>query len=116
MTRPLLPVHGGPDGGAAVTHDFSTNASPLGPPPLLWQAVQQADRRHYPDPQYRALRRRLGDAERVLPTAGGAIAAGYDRHALELRVSLGEDLEHISILDHRIALQAQRRLKHAHRL
>lgn len=72
MTRPLLPVHGGPDGGAAAAHDFSTNASPLGPPPRLWQAVQQADRRHYPDPQYRALRGRLGDAERVLPTAGGA--------------------------------------------
>lgn len=73
MTRPpLLPVHGGPDGGAAVAHDFSTNASPLGPPPALWAAVQQADRQRYPDPQYRALRHRLGDAERVLPTAGGA--------------------------------------------
>lgn len=70
--RPLLPEHGGPDGGPAVAHDFSTNANPLGPPPALMQAVQQANRRAYPDPHYRALRERLGDGERVLPTAGGA--------------------------------------------
>ncbi|KQY86824.1 aminotransferase class I/II-fold pyridoxal phosphate-dependent enzyme [Pelomonas sp. Root1444] len=72
---PLQPEHGGPDGGPVPMHDFSTNASPLGPPPALWQAVSNADRRSYPDPQYRALRRRLGgdsDAELVLPTAGGA--------------------------------------------
>lgn len=68
----LLPEHGGPDGGLAVAHDFSTNASPLGPPPALMQAVQAADRRSYPDPHYRALRRHLGDADLVLPTAGGA--------------------------------------------
>lgn len=77
MKPPLLPEHGGPDDGPAAGHDFSTNASPLGPPPALARAVQQADRRHYPDPHYRALRRQLGaahhvDAERVLPTAGGA--------------------------------------------
>ena len=69
--------HGGPDGGPAVEHDFSTNASPLGPPPALMSAVQQADRQAYPDPHYGALRRRLGkahaaDHELVLPTAGGA--------------------------------------------
>jgi histidinol-phosphate aminotransferase len=71
----LLPTHGGPDGGPAVAHDFSTNASPLGPPPALWRAVLNADRHSYPDPQYRALRRRLGsdgDEDLVLPTAGGA--------------------------------------------
>lgn len=70
--KPLLAEHGGTDGGPAVAHDFSTNASPLGPPPALMAAVQAADRRAYPDPHYRALRRRLGDADRVLPTAGGA--------------------------------------------
>lgn len=69
--------HGGPDGGPPITHDFSTNASPLGPPPALLSAVQQADRRAYPDPHYAALRQRLGrahgvPADRVLPTAGGA--------------------------------------------
>ena len=72
MTAPLLAEHGGADAGPAVAHDFSTNANPLGPPPALWQAVQQADRRAYPDPHYRALRRHLGDEDRVLPTAGGA--------------------------------------------
>lgn len=72
MNAPRLAEHGGPDDGPAVAHDFSTNANPLGPPPGLWQAVQQADRRAYPEPHYRALRRRLGDEARVLPTAGGA--------------------------------------------
>jgi histidinol-phosphate aminotransferase len=72
MSTPLLPEHGGPDGGLPVAHDFSTNASPLGPPPALWQAVQAADRHSYPDPSYRALRRQLGDEDLILPTAGGA--------------------------------------------
>ncbi len=73
MTSPRLHAeHGGPDGGPMAAHDFSTNASPLGPPPRLMAAVQAADRHRYPDPSYRALRERLGDAERVLPTAGGA--------------------------------------------
>ncbi len=73
--KPLQAEHGGPDGGPPVEHDFSTNASPLGPPPALMQAVQQADRQRYPDPNYRALRRLLaggGDGNLVLPTAGGA--------------------------------------------
>jgi histidinol-phosphate aminotransferase len=74
---PRLPEHGGPDSGPAAAHDFSTNASPLGPPPALWQAVQQANRHAYPDPHYRALRQQLAQAEHVdadliLPTAGGA--------------------------------------------
>lgn len=73
----LQAEHGGPDGGPPVAHDFSTNASPLGPPPALMSAVQAADRQRYPDPQYGALRRRLGEAHGadhglVLPTAGGA--------------------------------------------
>ncbi|MGM9485603.1 aminotransferase class I/II-fold pyridoxal phosphate-dependent enzyme [Roseateles sp. NT4] len=72
MKPPLLPEHGGPDDGPLAAHDFSTNASPLGPPPELMAAVQAADRRSYPDPSYRALRRHLGDADLVLPTAGGA--------------------------------------------
>ena len=72
MNTPLLPEHGGPDDGPAAAFDFSTNASPLGPPPALLGAVQRADRHAYPDPSYRALRRRLGDEDLVLPTAGGA--------------------------------------------
>jgi histidinol-phosphate aminotransferase len=76
---PTLPLHGGTDDGPWVTHDFSTNANPLGPPPALWRAVQQADRQRYPDPHYRALRDRLAAAhavppEQILPTAGGAEA------------------------------------------
>jgi histidinol-phosphate aminotransferase len=71
--------HGGSDSGPAVVHDFSSNASPLGPPPELLQAVLGADRCRYPDPDYLALRERLGAAEaldpgRVLPASGGAEA------------------------------------------
>ncbi|MCE4557030.1 aminotransferase class I/II-fold pyridoxal phosphate-dependent enzyme [Roseateles cellulosilyticus] len=72
---PLQAEHGGPDDGPPALHDFSTNASPLGPPPALLRAVQAADRTRYPDPGYRVLRRRLagdGEANLILPTAGGA--------------------------------------------
>jgi len=72
MNTPLLPEHGGPDDGPAAAFDFSSNASPLGPPPALMNAVRAADRQNYPDPSYRALRRRLGDEDLTLPTAGGA--------------------------------------------
>lgn len=72
-------IHGGSDSGPAPVHDFSSNASPLGPPPRLLQAVLSADRGHYPDPDYLALRKHLGvaegvDAACVLPTSGGAEA------------------------------------------
>lgn len=72
----LTPVeHGGPDGGAAIVHDFSSNVNPLGPPPEVAAAVLAADRQRYPDPHYRALRERLARwhgvaTSRVLPTAG----------------------------------------------
>ena len=67
--------HGGPDGGTPVSHDFSSNVNPLGPPPDMAAAVQAADRGRYPDPHYRQLRERLAGwhgvaASRVLPTAG----------------------------------------------
>ncbi|WP_310383316.1 aminotransferase class I/II-fold pyridoxal phosphate-dependent enzyme [Roseateles sp.] len=60
-------------------HDFSSNASPLGPPPALLNAVLAADRGRYPDPDYQVLREYLGAAEgvdpaRVLPASGGAEA------------------------------------------
>jgi histidinol-phosphate aminotransferase len=71
--------HGGSDSGRAPIHDFSSNASPLGPPPALLSAVLAADRSRYPDPDYLALREHLGAAEgvspaRVLPASGGAEA------------------------------------------
>lgn len=68
-------MHGGPDGLQPIRHDFSTNASPLGPPPELARAIAQADRTRYPDPSYDALRERLADwhgvpRRHVLATAG----------------------------------------------
>ncbi|MEJ6000613.1 aminotransferase class I/II-fold pyridoxal phosphate-dependent enzyme [Paucibacter soli] len=72
-------LHGGSDSGPPIRHDFSSNASPLGPPPALLDALLGADRGRYPDPQYLALREALAaahgvTAERVLPTAGGSEA------------------------------------------
>lgn len=111
MMRPLLPEHGGSDGGPPVAHDFSTNANPLGPPPALWQAVQQADRQAYPDPAYSALRRQLGqahevDAERVLPTAGGA--EGIRRLTLAARLTGRREVwvPHPGFGDYALAAQA----------
>lgn len=74
-----MTIHGGSDSGPLVLHDFSTNANPLPAPTSLTAALQAADRRRYPDPQYLALRRHLGAAhgvepERVLPASGGAEA------------------------------------------
>ncbi|WP_290660025.1 pyridoxal phosphate-dependent aminotransferase [Aquabacterium sp.] len=71
--------HGGPDNGAPITHDFSSNANPLGAPDEVVQAIQAADRQRYPDPDYQALRECLAQvlgaqAARVLPTAGSSEA------------------------------------------
>ncbi|MHA7600368.1 aminotransferase class I/II-fold pyridoxal phosphate-dependent enzyme [Alicycliphilus sp. T452] len=53
------PLHGGPDALGVPLHDFSTNANACGPCPQALHALQHADRRHYPDPAYTALRARL---------------------------------------------------------
>lgn len=71
--------HGGTDLGPAVTWDFSTNANPLPSSERLSMALAGADRRPYPEPGYLHLRERLaqaglGDARRILPTAGSAEA------------------------------------------
>lgn len=71
--------HGGTDLGPAVAWDFSTNANPLPACEHLSMALAGADRRRYPEPSYLHLRERLarvglGDAERILPTAGSAEA------------------------------------------
>ena len=71
--------HGGTDLGPAVAWDFSTNANPLPAPDRLSLALAGADRRRYPEPSYLHLRERLalaglGDAQRILPTAGSAEA------------------------------------------
>ncbi|HUG25481.1 aminotransferase class I/II-fold pyridoxal phosphate-dependent enzyme [Piscinibacter sp.] len=67
--------HGGADAGRPIAHDFSTNANPLGPPPGVRIAVEQAERGRYPDPQYCDLREQLAHAHDaapadVLPSAG----------------------------------------------
>jgi len=72
-------MHGGSDSGPPIPHDFSSNASPLGPPPALLDALLGAERGRYPDPHYLALRETLAAAhglapERVLPSAGGSEA------------------------------------------
>jgi histidinol-phosphate aminotransferase len=79
MSPSRLVEHGGPDDGPSIAWDFSTNANPLPAPPAVVEALENADRRHYPDPLYTALRERLAahwqtDAERVLPTAGSSEA------------------------------------------
>lgn len=57
MTR----VHGGANALGQARFDFSTNVNACGPCPAAWQAVRQADARHYPDTTYTALRQTLGD-------------------------------------------------------
>lgn len=67
-------LHGGPDGGAPVRHDFSTNANACGPCPDVLAAVRQADATRYPDPRYTGLREKLADFHGV-DTARVVIAA-----------------------------------------
>ncbi|ULH15701.1 aminotransferase class I/II-fold pyridoxal phosphate-dependent enzyme [Deinococcus sp. KNUC1210] len=81
MPEPLHPPlprarHGGPDGQAAQL-DFSVNANPYGPNPLLLRALRSADHAEYPDPSYLALRSALADwhgvgAEQVVPAVGAS--------------------------------------------
>jgi histidinol-phosphate aminotransferase len=71
--------HGGPDLGAEIRWDFSTNANPMGPMAGAMHALAEADRRTYPEPTYLALRTALsgaglGPVDRLLPTAGNAEA------------------------------------------
>jgi histidinol-phosphate aminotransferase len=51
--------HGGPDALGVPRWDFSTNANACGPCPMALAALQQADARHYPEPAYTDLRKRL---------------------------------------------------------
>jgi histidinol-phosphate aminotransferase len=63
MNRRSIPprfMHGGPDAAGVAAHDFSTNGNACGPCPTALAALQAADAAHYPDPQYTALREKLG--------------------------------------------------------
>jgi histidinol-phosphate aminotransferase len=61
MSRHMSRVHGGPDALGVPLWDFSTNANACGPCPPLADELRQVDARHYPDPSYQVLRRRLAD-------------------------------------------------------
>ncbi|MFN3612162.1 aminotransferase class I/II-fold pyridoxal phosphate-dependent enzyme [Tepidimonas sp.] len=71
-------AHGGPDAGGVPPWDFSTNANACGPCPHAWARVQAAPRRHYPDPAYDGLRRRLADAHGVAPARVLLAASGSE--------------------------------------
>ena len=76
MPEPF-PLHGGPDALGVPRYDFSTNANACGPSPQALAALQQADRRHYPDPAYTALRAQLAAfhgvaAERIVIAASAS--------------------------------------------
>ncbi|RZL99887.1 MAG: aminotransferase class I/II-fold pyridoxal phosphate-dependent enzyme [Variovorax sp.] len=75
--RDAMFLHGGPDDGAPVRHDFSTNANACGPCPEVLAAVRRADATRYPDPRYTALRERLArfhgvDARRIAIAASAS--------------------------------------------
>ncbi len=82
MPEPLHPQlgrapHGGPGARPFGGLDFSVNANPFGPNPLLLRAVREADHAHYPDPHYRTLRESLArwhgtEADGVVPASGAS--------------------------------------------
>lgn len=83
--------HGGAGAAGGLPHDFSTNRNAAGPLPSVLQAVQQADRRAYPDPGYHALRAHLGawhgvPASRVVVVASAsAFIQSFTRAAMAWR-------------------------------
>lgn len=104
-------IHGGPDALGVPLYDFSTNANACGPCPLVLHAVQQAQRQHYPDPAYTALRTRLAAfhgvaAERVV-LAASASEFIHRISALALRTGLSRVVvPHHSYGDYRRAAHA----------
>ncbi|MEF2279951.1 histidinol-phosphate transaminase [Deinococcus sp. YIM 134068] len=76
---PLLPrvPHGGPTSHTFTGLDFSVNANPHGPNPVLVRAIRDADHAHYPDPTYAGVRACLADwhglsAEEVALSVGAS--------------------------------------------
>lgn len=69
--------HGGPAGDAAPVLDFSVNANPFGPNPVLAAAARTADLSAYPDPTMRDARVALARwhdlaPEEIVPAAGAS--------------------------------------------
>src|SRR6202034_3005794 len=69
--EPAMPdlhsVHGGTDSLPDPRYDFSTNANPLGPCPIVLARVRNADVTRYPDPLYARLREVLAAFHRTSP-------------------------------------------------
>lgn len=90
MTSDAQRIHGGTDADGVARWDFSTNSNACGPCPVAWQAVQQADATHYPDPHYRCLRQSLANFHGVEPQrvvlAGSASEAIHRISAWVFRV------------------------------
>ena len=89
----LPQLHGGEDGLGPVLHDFSTNANPMGPSPVVLEAVQKASVERYPDPNYSGLRLELArfhqiDPDRIDPCSG--VSEGIRRLTLAWHVLHGQ--------------------------
>jgi histidinol-phosphate aminotransferase len=70
-------THGGTDSLPDPRYDFSTNANPLGPCPMVLAQVRNADVTRYPDPLYTQLRETLAafhqtSPERIVVGAGAS--------------------------------------------
>jgi histidinol-phosphate aminotransferase len=87
-------AHGGPDGGAAAAHDFSTCANAAGPCPQALRAVRSADPTRYPDPRGTALRLRLARRHGVTP------------ERVLLAASASEFIQRITAVAARLGVQA----------
>lgn len=90
---PTAAPHGGPDAQGVPTHDFSTNANACGPCPVALAALREADRSHYPDPTYTALRQRL------------AVFHGVAVDRVVIAASASEFIHRISAFAHRAGLR-----------
>ena len=60
-------THGGTDSMPDPRYDFSTNANPLGPCPIVLARVRNADVTRYPDPLYAQLREALAAFHQISP-------------------------------------------------
>jgi histidinol-phosphate aminotransferase len=89
-------MHGGPDAAGVPRWDFSTNANPCGPAPMVLRAVQDADPTRYPDPSYHALREALAALHGVAP-ARIVIAASASEFIQRLTQAVARHAPHSSV-------------------
>lgn len=84
MILPDSALHGGPDAGGAVPHDFSTNANAAGPCPFVQARLQALSADRYPDPAHVSLIARLADWHGVSPAR---IVVGASASELIMRIT-----------------------------